>query len=179
MTGWTRWRAGSSGAGGTITQRYPNVRFHHMDLRHALYNPEGALETAGTALPFADGAFDVISLISVLTHLEAAEALHYAAEVARLLAPGGQCFVTAFLMNGPARAALEAGEGRLAFDPAEAGPLWFADPAAPLAAVAFEEDVLLELFLRHGLRRRAPAQYGHWSGRNLASFQDICIFERG
>ena len=162
----------------TITPLYPNVRFRHLDLRHPLYNPNGALETAKTHLPFADGSFDLICMISVLTHLERPEALHYAAEVARLLAPGGRCFATAFLMNPPARAALQKGEQALKFDPTGNGPLHFAIPDAPLAAVAYDEDVLLELFIRHGLRRRNPAGYGWWSGRTGRSFQDICIFEK-
>lgn len=162
----------------TITSLYPDVRFQHLDLRHPLYNPTGALETAKTRLPFDDCSFDLICMISVLTHLERPEALHYAAEVARLLAPGGRCFATAFLMNPPARAALQGGERVLKFDPADSGPLYFAIPDAPLAAVAYDEDVLLELFLRHGLRRRNPAGYGWWSGRAGRSFQDICIFEK-
>jgi len=163
----------------TITPAYPRVRFRHLDLAHPLYNPQGALRTADTALPFAAGSFDMICMISVLTHLDELEVLHYAGEVARLLAPGGRCFATAFLMNGPAREALAAGAGRMGFDPAEPGPVYQSDPTAPLAGVAFDEDVLLEKFLRHGLRRVRPAQYGHWSGRDAAPFQDICIFERG
>ena len=162
----------------TISSLYPNVRFQHLDLRHRLYNPDGALETAKTRLPFADGSFDLICMISVLTHLEKPEALHYAAETSRLLAPGGRCFATAFLMNPPARAALQSGERTLKFDPAGSGPLYYAIPSAPLAAVAYDEDVLLELFLRNGLRRRNPANYGWWSGRTGRSFQDICIFEK-
>ncbi len=162
----------------TVTQAYPNARFHHLDLRHPLYNPNGSLETAGTRLPLADGSVDLVCLISVLTHLDPPEVLHYAAEIARVLAPGGVCFATAFLMNPPAHAALAAGMGRIGFDPAGAGPLYYAYPDAPLAAVAFDEDVLLELFLRHGLLRRNPAQYGNWSGRELSSFQDICIFDK-
>ncbi len=162
----------------TITPLYPNVRFQHLDLQHPLYNSTGVLETAKTRLPFENGSFDLICMISVLTHLERPEALHYASEVARLLAPGGRCFATAFLMNPPARAALEGGERVLKFDPASSGPLYFAIPDAPLAAVAYDEDVLLELFLRHGLRRRNPAGYGWWSGRAGRSFQDICIFEK-
>ena len=163
----------------TITPAYPNVRFRHLDLQHPLYNPSGALRTAETPLPFADGSFDVIAMVSVLTHLHEPEVLHYAAEAARLLAPGGRCFVTAFLMNAPARDALGAGKGRMGFDPAEPGPVYQSDKAAPLAGVAFDEDVLLERFLRHGLRRLRPAQYGHWSGRDTPSFQDISVFERG
>ena len=171
--------AGVSWCQATITPEYPNVRFRHLDLQHPLYNPGGALNTVATRLPFDDGSFDVISMISVLTHLDVPEVLHYAMESARLLAPGGRCFVTTFLMNAPAREALSAGLGRMSFDPAGAGPVYQSDPQAPLAGVAFDEDVLLEKFLRHGLRRFRPAQYGHWSGRETVPFQDICIFERG
>lgn len=161
----------------TISPVYGSMRFHHLDFRHPLYNPNGTLETAKTRLPFADASFDLICMISVLTHLERPEALHYASETARLLAPGGRCFVTAFLYNPPARAALRDGKGALAFDPAEPGPLHFAHKDAPLAAVAYEEDVLLELFLRHRLQRRRPAHYGTWSGRPGQTFQDVCVFD--
>ncbi len=169
--------AGIDWCAATITPAYPNVRFRHLDLRHALYNPAGALETAATPMPFADASFDRICMISVLTHLETDDVLHYASEVARLLAPGGVCFATAFLMNPPARAALEAGQGRIGFDPADAGPVYQSNRDVPLAGVAFDEDFLLEKFLRHGLRR-SKVQYGHWSGRPLPSFQDICLFEK-
>ena len=162
----------------TITALYPRVRFQHLDLRHPLYNPHGALPTVGTPLPFADASFDRVCMVSVLTHLDLPEVLHYAGEAARLLAPGGCCLATAFQMNPPARQALAAGRGRLAFDPAADGPVHYAEPDAPLAAVAFDEDAFLEKFLRHGLRRRNPAQYGCWSGREGSSFQDICIFEK-
>ncbi len=172
-------RAGIEWCRATITPVYPRVRFQHMDLRHPLYNPHGALETAKTPLPFADASFDLVCMVSVLTHLDSADALHYAAEAARLLAPGGRCFATAFLMNPPARKALAAGRGRLGFDPNGTGPTYQSNPDAPLAGVAFNEDALLEKFMRPGLRRRSPAQYGHWSGRDLPSFQDICIFEKG
>jgi SAM-dependent methyltransferase len=161
-----------------ITPAYPAFRFHHLDLAHPLYNPAGTLATGAARLPFADESFDLICMVSVLTHLEAAEVAHYAREVARLLAPGGRCFATAFLLNPPARDALLAGGGKLAFDPADPGPVLHADPAVPSAAVAFDEDTLLELFLRAGLRRRPGAVYGAWSGRESAVFQDICIFGR-
>lgn len=163
----------------TITPVYPQMRFKHLDVAHPLYNPAGALPTVGMRLPFPDATFDLICLVSVVTHLDLPEVLHYAGEVARLLAPGGRCFATAFLMNPPARAALADGLGRLAFDPKDPGPVYQSNKEAPLAGVAFDEDVLLEKFLRFGLRRRNPAQYGHWSGRSLPSFQDICVFERG
>jgi hypothetical protein len=55
----------------------------------------------------------------------------------------------------------------------------FADRAAPLAAVAYDEDRFLAAFLAAGLRRIRPARYGSWSGRESDVFQDIAILERG
>ena len=104
--------------------------------------------------------------------------MHYASETARLLAPGGRCFATAFLMNQSARGTLATGAGRLPFDPAGGGPLYYANPEAPLAAVAYDEDVLLDMFLRYRLHCRIPTQYGSWSGHDSDHFQDICVFEK-
>ena len=160
-----------------ISPVYPDFRFTRLDLRHPLYNPEGAQETAATRLPFTDETYDFICMVSLLTHLEADALTHYAAEAARLLAPGGRCFATAFMMNEPARAELLAGRGNIGFSGAGEDKIRFADAAAPLAAVCFDEDFLVEKFLRAGLRRRRPTRYGSWSGRPGASFQDLMVFE--
>jgi SAM-dependent methyltransferase len=160
-----------------ISDRYPDFRFHHLDCIHPLYNPKGTQATTTSRLPFDDHGFDFIFLTSVMTHLSLPEVRSYAAEIARLLAPGGRVLVTAFLMNPPARAALEQGGGRLPFAADGGGPEYHAYAESPLAAIAFDEDVLLAAFLKAGLRRRRPARYGHWSGRKLPDFQDICIFE--
>jgi SAM-dependent methyltransferase len=160
-----------------IASTYPNFSFRHLDLQHPLYNPGGSISAADIRFPFPDHSFDFICLVSVLTHIDGNVLLNYAREIARLLAPGGRCFATTFLMNTPARNALRTGEGRLSFDPGAEGLELYADPAAPMAAVAFDENFLLEKFLRFGLRRRRRAVYGCWSGRPSAVFQDICVFE--
>ena len=160
-----------------IAPVYPDFRFARLDLRHPLYNPEGTLETPATPIPFGDSRFDFVCMISVLTHLEADAVTHYAAEAARLLAPGGRCFATAFLMNPPAREALAAGHGLIGFSAEGDDMIRFADLAAPLAAVCFDEDFLVEKFLRAGLHRKRPTRYGTWSGRPGVSFQDIMVFE--
>jgi SAM-dependent methyltransferase len=161
----------------TISVNYPNFEFRHLDLHHPLYNVGGRTNAANIRFPFPDGSFHFICLASVLTHIESAVLTNYAREIARLLAPGGRCFTTAFLVNTPARDALRRGDGRIAIDPNLEGPEFHADPAAPMAAVAFDEDFLLEKFLRFGLKRRRPPVYGCWSGRPSDVFQDICIFE--
>jgi len=162
-----------------ISAAYPNARFRHLDVRHPIYNPNGIQDPAAVRLPFEDGTFDVVCVISVLTHLHTAEVLSCSAEIARVLSPSGRCFATAFLMNEPARTALAAGDQRIGFDPSEPGPVYEANPDVPMAGVAFDEDFLVEKFLRNGLHRRVPAEYGQWSGRPGSSFQDICVFEKG
>jgi hypothetical protein len=87
--------------------------------------------------------------------------------------------MTAFMLNGPARAGLVAGGGALPFDGASTASEQYAHPDTPTAAVAFDENLLLSVFLNHALRRRRPAVYGRWSGRASPgpSFQDINILE--
>ena len=170
--------AGISWCKDNISSVYKNMNFHHVNCKHDLYNPGGQIKTESVVLPFENGSIDLICMISVVTHLDAAAITRYASEASRLLAPGGRCFATAFLMNEPARASLASNAGLLEFKANENGPFYYAIPEAPLAAVAYDEDYLLELFFRHGLRRRAPGIYGNWSGRVGDSFQDICIFEK-
>lgn len=162
-----------------ITPSYGNFRFHHLDYRNPVYNPAGTLAAERAALPFADARFDFVLLTSVLTHLDQAATEAYAAEIARVLRPGGRCFLSLFLMNEAARAGLRADRRRLPFDPQAAGPEFQADPANPGGAVAFDEAWLLELFAAHGLAPAAPTAYGHWSGRAAGHYQDLLVLAKG
>lgn len=160
-----------------ISPCYGNFHFHHLDLAHPLYNPGGVLQTSTVQLPFEAGAFDFIFMTSVVTHLTAVEVRAYAREINRLLAPGGRCLVTTFMLNGPAREGLQAGRGVLPFDGAASEREIYAYADNPTAAVAFDEDFLLSKFLEFGLRRMRPPVYGRWSGRATPgdSFQDINV----
>lgn len=162
-----------------ITPHYDNFRFQQIDLVHPLYNPAGEGSTAMVRLPFDDGAFDFIFMTSVLTHLTAADARAYAREIKRLLAPGGRCLVTAFLLNEPARVGLKEGRGILPFDGASPDKEIYAYPDSPMAAVAFDENFFLSLFWESGLRRTRQPVYGRWSGRATPgnSFQDINVLQ--
>ncbi len=161
-----------------ITPVYPNFRFRHLDHFHPLYNQGGAKLSAPLRLPFEDGSFDFIILTSVLTHLLRDETAAYAREIRRLLAPGGRCFATLFLINDEVRRHLaQPGAARLTFDPTAEGPEFFADGANPTAAVAFDEAFLLGLAAEAGLRPIGGLRYGGWCGRRPAShYQDISLF---
>jgi len=163
----------------SIASRYERFRFHHLDLAHPIYNPAGAVATSAVRLPFADGAFDFVFACSVLTHLVGDDIRAYVRELRRVMAPGARCFVTAFMLNRPAREGLLAGRGAVPFNGAATAPEIHADAANPTAAVAFDEDYLLSMFLAAGLIRRRPPLYGRWSGRvtPTESFQDINVFE--
>ncbi len=162
----------------TITPAYGNFRFRHLDYRNPVYNPVGNLPAQRVALPFADGRFDFILMTSVITHLDQATTEAYAAEIGRMLRPGGRCFLSLFLMNEAARAGLRQDNRRLAFDPGASGPEYQADAANPGGAVAFDEDWLMALFARNGLTLGAPVAYGHWSGRRSRNYQDLLVLTR-
>jgi SAM-dependent methyltransferase len=69
-------------------------RFEHFDGYSATYNPDGQLRVVDYALPTADGSVDVVVCSSLFTHLLEPDAVHYLAEIARVLKPGGQAFIS-------------------------------------------------------------------------------------
>ncbi|HET8728737.1 MAG TPA: class I SAM-dependent methyltransferase [Alphaproteobacteria bacterium] len=162
----------------TITPVYPNFRFRHIDVVNSLYNPAGGAPAEALRLPFGDGSFDIAVLTSVFTHLVAAESAAMIGEIARTLRPGGRCFASLFLIDDRARAGLEAGAARLAFDLAGDGPDYFVDPTVPAGAVAYDADRFLELAEAGGLVPARPVAPGNWCGRPGLSFQDLLVLEK-
>jgi SAM-dependent methyltransferase len=157
-----------------ITPAYPRFRFHHHDVRHPLYHPTGTLSAETASLPFGDGAFDFAAMISLVTHLTAAEVARSFAEASRVLAPGGTLMVTAFVMDRDGKRT--AVDPRLQFARGN-GPEWYADPAAPMSAVALDDGFIEATAEAAGLsvRRRFP---GHWSGLPAAHFQDLFVIQK-
>ncbi|MBP2314240.1 class I SAM-dependent methyltransferase [Azospirillum soli] len=162
----------------TITPAYPEFRFQRLDVVNGLYNPGGAVQASKTTLPFPDAGHDFVILTSVVTHLRTEETARYAAEIARVLKPGGRCFLSLFLVDTRAREGIAKKTARPAFIDAP-GPEYIADEAHPNAAVAYGESFLLGLFARHGLRPARAILRGHWSGQRMAeNFQDILVLEK-
>jgi SAM-dependent methyltransferase len=152
-----------------ITPAYPRFRFQRLDIAHPLYNPQGSLPGTEVRFGFPDGSFDFVTMVSVATHLPPDEIAVYVAEAARLLAPGGRLFLTAFAIDGRAT-----GQERLRFKRWREGPGWYAIEEAPLAAAGIEAGFLLEAAADAGLRVEALSP-GHWRGISAAHYQDLLL----
>lgn len=89
-------------------------RFEFLDVDNPEYNPNGRYKASEYVFDFDDAQFDVIFLVSVVTHLLPKDLENYLTEIARMLKPGGRLVFSTFLMDialhfGPVR--FEHGEG--------------------------------------------------------------------
>lgn len=150
-------------ASDAITRLYPNVRFTFANIANTNYNPSGSVRDSEYAFPYDSGAFDVVFLPSVFTHLTRDGFEHYAREIARVLAPGGRLLSWHFLLDDVSRKLIRSGRAALPFSPWDA-VAWVTDAANPCAAIAFDEPYVLESLERAGLRPQLVA-HGTWAGR--------------
>ncbi len=79
---------------------HPGLQFMRINVRNARYNPRGEPIGAEFRFPFADGAFDIIYLYSVFSHMLGEDVQLYLQEMHRLLAEAGRVFFTAFVEDG-------------------------------------------------------------------------------
>jgi SAM-dependent methyltransferase len=154
-----------------VTPRYPNFRFFHSDIHNKAYNPAGRIAASEYRFPFADASFDFVFLTSVFTHMLPADVRNYAAQIGRVLRPGGRCFCTAYVISQEARERLERGESLKKFVACEGG-YWSDSPETPEAAVAYGQDELFGVLAEAGLEVRTFIP-GAWWQHEFA--QDILV----
>jgi SAM-dependent methyltransferase len=148
-----------------LTSRYPLFEFDHIDLASVAYNAGGTGSAESFTFPLADASVDFVYLGSVFTHLLPAAVERYVAEIGRLLAPGGRCVVSCFVLNDDRRDSVERGHAFLAFPIVHpSGVCRLHDADTPEAAVAFEEAFLRSTFERHALRVDDVRHGGWWQG---------------
>jgi SAM-dependent methyltransferase len=133
-----------------ISPRFPRFAFHVADVRSQTYHPDGAVPASAYRFPFDDDQFDVVVVASVFTHLLTADMTRYVAEVARVMAPGGRCLASYYLMNERARAGIRTGTSVFTFaNDVQACHVERAD--RPDVAVAHDETPVRDLYARRGL----------------------------
>ena len=158
-----------------ITPMYPNFRFRVADVRNKEYNPSGSFAASEYEFPYEDASFDFILLTSVFTHLLPDEVENYLSEIRRVLAPGGRCFASFFLLNEESLVSLRSGRSTIDFK-YDFGEYRTKSKATPEAAIAYREDFVRSLYTERGLAIVEPIHCGSWPGRReYLSYQDIVV----
>jgi|SRR5580658_562815 SAM-dependent methyltransferase len=160
-----------------VTPRYPNFRFTLADIRNQEYNAHGLVPASEYRFPYDDARFDFAFLTSVFTHMLAPEVSRYLGELARVLAPGGKCLATFFLVNPESRHLIDAGRSSLDLFHALPG-CWTTNPQVPETAVGYEDQEVARLAGENGFRLESLS-YGKWCGRTeYLSYQDVAVFAK-
>ncbi|MFT3864532.1 MAG: class I SAM-dependent methyltransferase [Solirubrobacterales bacterium] len=162
-----------------ITSKRKDFAFEWAPVYNQKYNPFGTLSASEFRFPYPDKSFDFIFATSLFTHLTLSDTAHYLVEIDRVLADGGTCLLTFFLLRAESLAEIEAGRASLDFRFPIPGGLTI-NRHEPEAAVAFDLDAIEATFARTSLTICPPIHFGLWANTpGGAAGQDIVLARRG
>ena len=155
-----------------IGSRFPNFQFREVNVFNRYYRPEGELSASRFKYPYPDESFDFVCLISVFTRMLPGQIKNYLAEINRVLKKGvGRCLVSFFFYKEGTGHRGKTVQFKHSFRKYRA-----VCRSLPEAAVAYDENYVLNLFEKNDLRVQQPIYYGSWrNGKNYLDFQDIVI----
>jgi SAM-dependent methyltransferase len=156
-----------------ISSVYPAFRFRHIDVAHPLYNADGLLRGNSLVLPVGDRSIDLAVMISVVTHLPPDETSNYCGELARVLAPGGRCFISLFSIE-PEGPPVTVTDPRCTFSRMGDSPAWSASATDPLGMIAYDAGWLEHQLTQVGLNVDA-LRPGSWRGITASHYQDVLV----
>jgi len=152
--------------------KHKSTSLHIANIRNRIYNPNGALSATEFRFPYQDGRFDVVVAHSLFPYLLAEEFEHYAAEIARVLKPGGRLLATFFILDEEAREA-----SRSLADPHcfrySTGPITFTGPNRG-GLGAYDEKYVRQVLREKGIELGPPI-FGSWRGRTGAGFWEDAL----
>jgi ubiquinone/menaquinone biosynthesis C-methylase UbiE len=119
-------------------------------------------------LPYDDASFDFAFLTPSFTHLLPDEVENYLSEIRRVLASGGRCLTSFFLLNEESLDCLRSGSSTINVKH-DFGEYRTKNASSPEAAIAYPEGFIRDLYAEHGLRIAEPTHYGSWPGRKVSS----------
>lgn len=119
----------------------------------------GHYESLDAPLPFADGTKDFVLLWDVLPHLDHGAVVQMLREAHRILLPGGCLFVSSYLLDDQAIAAIAGGSAEIGFMGRDV-----TGAADPDGLQAQDEEWLLDRVAETGFKH-VGIRHGTWSGR--------------
>lgn len=159
-----------------ISSRYPNFRFIHVDLNNALYNT-ATKQAKDFQFPFEQGAFDVVVLYSVATHMLEHDMAHYLEQIERVLRPSGVCLCSFFLIDEDSRERMQAKRTDMQFSEHEDG-LFYMDYRLKEGNVGFPVEKVWQLCRATGLDVKDIIR-GRWRGDEVPpNYQDLVIMTK-
>src|SRR2546423_913925 len=166
-----------------ITPRYSHFKFLLLDEGNFTYDafcPNGsAVDIAKLSEACPAGSVDLAISISLFTHFDYAAAVDMLKNVSRMLARGGEAFVTIYVVDGEARRNIQSGATGFRFaHRTPSGELAAEKLEDPTFAVGYEVEKMDELVNSAGLRRERWIR-GYWSqGNSGETFQDALILRK-
>lgn len=158
-----------------ITAKDDRFHFQHVDIENKLYNPNGKIKGEKFVFPYDDNSFDFVFLTSVFTHMMPEEVEQYLSEITRVLKPGGQSFITYFLLDKIAEENISAGKSHKAFK-FGGGKFRLMNEKVDTANVAYEWDYIMDLYRKNGMQLDSGYHPGWWSGKPKGNdYQDIIV----
>lgn len=167
----------------------PNFKFIHFDLANPTYASEQSTELK--PWPIADESQDLVTALSVWTHLNEQDALFYLKEVQRVLKKGGKAIISFFFLNQDYHRSLSHRTNELGKYHSTKQSNWIFDlkaydsihwlttkwAKAPEDVIGITEEAMTALLNHSGLKR---LQYypGNWKEQPGIFFQDVLIFEK-
>jgi SAM-dependent methyltransferase len=159
----------------TITRRVPDFQFVHSDIYNAAYAPTGKYSNEEWFANFRENDFDIAIAKSLFTHTMPYELDFYLQQISDRLKPTGKALLTFFLLT-PEQASLRQAN-QISFTKSDKDSIYAVhNPAAPTAAVAYDEAYLIERLIENDLHISGSIHYGAWTGRkDSLSYQDIIV----
>ncbi len=170
---------------------YPSDMFEfiHLDVANAAYAPDQQLSQKNW--PLKDNTVDLVTALSVWTHLNEQDAIFYFKEISRVLKTGGRAIITFFLLDDAYKQGLSLRskqqsrfhmtlQDQWIFDqPAYGSSMWFTTDWAevPENAIGVNKEGLELLIKSSGLKLVEHYQ-GNWKEIPAIFFQDILIFQK-
>lgn len=157
---------------------FPRFSFAHLDVQNPMYNAAGALAARDVRFRDHVPAADLVVMTSLLTHLLPGDVRHYLAQIRDVLSPSGAALVTAFVVDGEARAAMPHAHAAVRLRWSDAEECWVHDSDVGERATGYDLDRFTALVREAGLRI-AAFHPGGWSGRTpFLCYQDVIVLRR-